>query len=242
MNILTTALATEVKVIFDVAKDLLTDVPLRWTPAGLLIVALDNTETSLLHIELKGQNYHYERESSFYIPAAEIHRSLRSISNNLGTFRLSFEDDGGDHLSLSIENISKGVFMVHRLRKGRKTTENITIPATTFRSVVSMSSTDLQRLLKELPGTKINVSSKEDVLTFSGDSATCASEITIKEGLTFSSVCSENISGSFLSKTLLKFARPIGPNVTLYLDKDLPLVLRYTLETATVKLLISPDS
>jgi len=176
---------------------------------------------------------------------------LRSLTTGGYLIEFVLDDDDPEYLRITISNSDKRVKTTHRLRLLNLADEQISIPATTFNRVLSIPSTDFQRYIKELASVNkyITIKSTRDKLILSAMGNTGPSSIEIEataSGMHFQhrELLEDDdsiVEGVYLSRFLERFSRPLDSNVQLFLKKDYPLVLRYCLPTAVIRLVLAPE-
>lgn len=235
----------------DSLKDVISETQVTFDADGLKLVALDASHVALIHLQATAEFYYCKQEITIGLNLTQLYRMLRSLTT--GGFLIEFllTSDDPDYLRITISNSDKRVKTTHRLRLLNLADEQISIPSTTFNRVLSIPSTDFQRYIKELAGINkhIKITSTSEKLILSAEGLTGPSSIEIEataSGMHFqhrelNEDDNSVVEGIYLSRFLERFSRPLDSNVQLFLKKDYPLVLRYVLPTAVIRLVLAPE-
>ncbi|KAG5186467.1 hypothetical protein JKP88DRAFT_241075 [Tribonema minus] len=235
--------------IFDFVKDVTTEVPFKFDTEGLSIITLDPLKIALISVRAVTEFYYCKAPLNVGINVTVLYRLLRNLTSAGYVLEISMFQNETDVIHVQITNRDKRSVVRNKIKLLRLPDEVITIPSTTFDRVLSIPSSDLQRYIRELSSlsSKITVSSTRDELTLSAQGALGSSEITVRptsSGVHFlfkdTEKHDEVVSARFYSRYLEKLCRPIDSSTEVFLKKGYPLVLRYNLATATIRVVIAP--
>lgn len=240
------------RTLVDALKDLVPEVPITFGPDGLKLVSMDPAHIALIHLHAKSEFYYCKETTVTGLHMNTLYKMLRNLTTGGYQLELSILADDADHLQVIITNNEKRTCIRNRLRLLRLRQDVITIPPTTFSRVLSIPSGDFQRYIRELSGlsNNIKVQSTRDKFILSASGTSGSSSIEIRptaSGMHWLHIDNNDgrepnddvIEGVFLSKYLERFARPLGASCEIYIKQNYPLVLRYKLTTAVVRLVIS---
>lgn len=148
-----TAQAMQFKMLFDVLKDLLTEVNFHFDQRGFRVISLDPGKIGMVHLRINHvEHYVYnggENETHVGLLVPYLYKILRHI-NTCYHIELALRKDDLTKLLVTLYNPDKRLRTTHRVNVLKLDVEDIIIPAVEFDHVVSMPSTDLQRYIKEL--------------------------------------------------------------------------------------------
>lgn len=235
------AVASELKSLSELWKELLVDLPLRFCSDSVRLSVMDASECSLLNCELRGTEYRYCGKDSFsVILASDLHRSLKLATSSLPCSVILSDHPTSVRVDLKAQ--SKSLAVVNDLYKSSQEFPKISIPPLTYQCALTISSSDLARFMREVNASRIRITVEGETLTLEGAGSSGATKIVIgSEYFSMVHTCKEKTSGVFSLKFLLRFVRNLAPSVTLYIDDVLPLLLQYELISSSVRLMLSPD-
>ncbi|KAG5183090.1 hypothetical protein JKP88DRAFT_157547 [Tribonema minus] len=232
----------------DALKDLISESPVTFGPAGMKLVSMDPAHVALVNLQIQSEHYYCKREITVGLNVAALYKMLRNLTTGGYILELSLSEDDPDHLRVLISNEDKRTRTSNRPKLLRLPDEIITIPPAVFQRVLSIPSADFQRYIRELSGVsnKIKIRSTRDVLVLSAEGTSGSTEIEIRptaSGMHWQFIDSEAtdevVEGVFYSRYVERFARPLDSVVEIFIKQAYPLVLRYQLQAATVRLVIA---
>lgn len=103
-----TVQASAFKTIFDVMKDMVTDVNIMWDAEGMKLITADNAKVVLIHLVLPSDNWEtYDLQSDLItgVNVSNMTKILKTVGSN-DTLRIEVLTD--DSMSLQIMNSDKG--------------------------------------------------------------------------------------------------------------------------------------
>ena len=171
--------------------------------------------------------------------------------NNNDTLTLFLEREKDSVLGIKIENSEKNTTSTFHLNLMDLHIDNIQIPSVEFESVITMPSTDFQKIIRDMHNYAdlIDIKSVEDHLIFSCKGDFCSQETIIGEtdtGMNFAKnkKPDEIIQGEFALKHLVLFGKctNLCNSIQMFLKNDYPLVIKYTVASlGEIKLCLAPS-
>ncbi len=241
------------RILIEALKEILTDTNIEFNSTGIKIMAMDASHTVLVHVKLEASNF-----EQFYCPQKKIigvnminfYKLIKTMGNN-DTLTLYLEKNDENRLGLRIINGEKNSISNFKLNLMDLNEENITIPPAEFDSVITMPSSDFQKIIRDMAALSDNVeiisSGNLLILSCKGDFST--QEIRIGQtnsGLTF--IQNENpdniVQGIFALKYLVLFTKctNLCNSLELYLKNNYPLITKYSVASiGDIKLCLAPQ-
>jgi proliferating cell nuclear antigen len=147
-------------------------------------------------------------------------------------------EDAGDVVSFMFESPTQGRVSEFELKLMDITSENLGIPDTEYTATVRMSSTEFQRIVKDLSsiGDTVEMSVTKDGVKFATSGDIGAASVICRQGAAADKPeeatvidMQEPVSLTFALRYLNSFARATGlsPAVVIKLSKELPVVVEY---------------
>ncbi len=170
--------------------------------------------------------------------------------NNNDTLTLFLAEGNDSVLGIKIENSEKNTTSTFHLNLMDLNVDKITIPSVEFESVITMPSTDFQKIIRDMHNYAdlIDIKSVDEHLMFSCKGDFCSQETVIgetHEGMTFSKNKSDEITqGEFALKHLVLFGKctNLCNSIQMFLKNDYPLVIKYTVASlGEIKLCLAPS-
>lgn len=243
-----------IKQTFEAIKDFITEGNLIIDESGIKLLEMDTSHVVLAHMQLNSKDFerYYCTPGKSYecgIHLLNFNKIMKMISNDdILTF---FQDaDETNELGIIIENsndhrIKKIKFKLLDLNKN-----NITIPPTTFSSVITIPSTMFQKICRDFSvlSETIEIKSIQNKLIFACEGQICRKEEVITENTNcLNIVDSENaddiIQGVFSIKHLVSFTKcsNLCNTVELYIKNNFPLIINYNIGSiGTLMLCLAP--
>lgn len=225
-----------IRTLFEVLKDVLTDVTLIFDPSGIKIMAMDANHIALIHMKLdadKFEVFECSKKCSLGISMPSLYKLIKTI-NNSDTVTFFYDDDTAHELGLRIENADKNAFTEFNLKLLDIDEREITIPDVEINCVVTIPSTDFQRMCRDMSNISdiLHICSNSDELIFTCEGDFAKQKTVIGEathGLFFSKKNNESISGKFSLKYINLFTKStnLSNTIELYLKNNYPLILKY---------------
>ncbi|KAG5191375.1 FirrV-1-A6, partial [Tribonema minus] len=242
------------RLLVDFLKDLITECPITFNQDGMKLISLDPVKVALLHLQAKSEFYYCKSEFTVGMNITALYKMLRNLTTGGFMLEFSMSSKEMDVLSIQLINSDKRTCTSNKLKLLKLPQETLIIPSTNFQRVLSIPSADLQRHVRELAAlsNKIKIRSTADQLILSAEGTMGSSEIVIRptaSGMHWISIDNNQdsdgggdavVEGVYFSKFLERFSRPLDPICEIFVKQNYPLVLRYVLSTATVRLVIAP--
>jgi proliferating cell nuclear antigen len=195
-----------------------------------------------------------------------FYKLLKTINNN-DQLTLYIEKDDLNHLCIVIENIEKNTRTLYRLNLMDLNHQSISVDATTFPEVVTLPSTDLQKIFRDMSNIAefIEIRSFKNQLSFSCVGEFCSQETTLYDSKTKGGICpyaeddehqenstideeckegSEIVQGVFSLKHLVLFTKctNLCNTAEMYLKNDYPLIIKYDVSSlGSIRLALAPQ-
>ena len=233
-------------------KEILTDVNIIFEPSGIKIIAMDASHTVLVHLKLESINFEH-----YYCPTKQVmglsminfFKLLKTMGNN-DTLTLYLEKTDINRLGIRIENGDKNSITNYKLNILDLTNENITIPPATFEYVITMPSTDFQKIIRDMNNLSetLEIKSAGQMLIFSCSGDFAVQETTIgqtHDGMSFikKNNPDEIVQGLFELKYLVLFTKctNLCTSIKMYLKNDYPLIIEYSVASlGNIRLCLAP--
>ena len=260
-NVLTvkTVQISPVRTLMTALKDILLETNITFTPQGIKIINMDKSHTILAHLNLKAENFEYfecnQEKIIIGVNMFHLFKLINSIENDdTLTIYIEKEDyiDGiVSHLTLKFENGSIKQCKIQKLRLIEPEAEELSYPDVTFSSIINLPSSDFQKIIRDLSGIsdKLEIKSVGSELIFKCTGQFAFLELTRAEtdgngmGFLKKQEDSKVIQGEFSLKNLGYFIKctNLCPQIEMYLENDLPLVVKYDVASlGDIKLCLAP--
>lgn len=241
------------RTLIEALKEILTDINIEFDKTGMKIVALGADHCVLVHLKLEAEKfeyYHCPNRIVIGVGMLNFFKLIKTMGNNdsLGLY-ISNEDD--TQLGIKIENGEKNSITIYKLKLMDLAEECISVPPATFESVITMPSSDFQKIVRDMYNLadSIEIKSVGQVLIFScsGDWATQETRIgQTKEGMNFlkNNNPEEIVQGLFFLKYLVLFTKctNLCQSIEMYLKNDYPIIIKYNVATlGNIKLCLAPQ-
>lgn len=250
------------KVMIEALKDLLTDTSIEFDPdTGMKVVAMDGSHIVLVHLHLeasKFESFFCKERTCIGVNMMQLHKLIRSINNN-DSLTLFMESGDMNHLGIKIENSQKGQKTMFRLNLLDLDYSRISIDPVEFASVITLPSTDFQKIVRDMNNLAefVEIKNIQNQLIFQ-----CHGEFCVQETVMTDSDAGgvpggnhsiqpktpgsdEIIQGVFSLKYLVLFSKctNLCNTVQLFLRNDYPLIIVYQVASlGEIKLALAPQS
>ena len=250
---LQTVQSSAFRILIEALKEILTDANMEFNETGLRIVAMDASHTVLVHVKLDSKNF-----EKFYCPKRivlgmsmlNLFKLIKTTGNN-DTLAIYVEKNDPNRLGIQINNTDKNTITKYKLNLMDLPEDSIKIPPAEFDSVITMPSSDFQKICRDMN----NLSDSIDIKCFGhsiifsckGDFATQETHISETiAGLEFikNNKSNEIIQGVFLLKYLVLFTKctNLCNSIEMYLKNDYPLIINYSCASlGSIKLCLAPQ-
>ena len=204
------------RILVEALKDILQDVNIEFDNTGIKVVAMDVSHTVLVHLKLESKNFeHYYCKKKLIIGVnmTNLFKLIKSMSNN-DTLTLFVSDVDSNRLGIKIENCEKNSVTNFKLNLLDLNEEGIQIPPATFDSVITMPSSDFQKICRDMSGLSdaLEIKSVDNLLIMSCKGEFCTQETRLGQtnnGMTFVKNNNPNdiVQGYFSLKHLVLFTK-----------------------------------
>lgn len=239
-------------------KDILLETNISFKQDGIRITNMDKSHTIVVHLFLKAEHFEYyeckKEKIIIGVNMFQLFKLINSIDND-DTLTIYIEDkdfcDGiVSYLSLRFENGSIKQCKTQKLRLIEPENEELTYPNVSFSSVINLPSGDFQKIIRDLSAIsdKLEINSVGNELIFKCSGQFASAEIHRAESDGNMSFVNKQdsckvIQGLFSLKNLGYFIKctNLCPQIELYLENDLPLVVKYDVASlGEIKLCLAP--
>lgn len=239
-------------------KDILLETNISFQPDGIRIINMDKTHTILVHLFLAASNFEfYEcKKEKIIIGVNMFHlfKLINSIDNN-DTLTIYIENsdyyDGiVSHLALKFENGDIKQCKTQKLKLIEPEQDELEVPDVKFSSIINLPSSDFQKIIRDLSciSDKLEIKSVGNELIFKCQGQFASAEIHRAEsdgsmGFVQKQDSSKVIQGEFSLKNLGYFIKctNLCPQIEMYLENDLPLVVKYDVASlGSIRLCLVP--
>ena len=254
MNIIEvqTVQAASFRILIEALKEILTDANFEFDDDGIKLIAMDSSHTVLVHLRLKADNFETficKKKTIIGINLINFYKLMKVMGNN-DTLKLFIEENDTSILNILIENSDKNLVTKYKLNLMDLNEENIEIPPPTFESVITMPSTDFQKICRDMSNIAddIEIKSLTNQLIFSCVGSYVEQETIIgssNNGMTFIQDNNTIIQGIYELKNLVLFSKctNLCSSVELYLKNDFPLIIKYNISSlGEIKLCLAPNT
>jgi len=247
-----TVQASAFRILIEALKEILTDANLEFDETGMKIMAMDSSHTVLVHLKLTANNfelYKCKSKISIGVNMINLFKLIKTMGNS-DILTLYLEEDNQSVLGIHIENSEKNTITKYKLNLMDLHQDNIQIPPPTFSSVITMPSTDFQKICRDMHNLseELEIKSLGNQLIFSCNGDFASQETLIGEtnsGMSYIQNDSpdEIVQGIFNLKYLVLFGKctNLCNSIELYLKNDYPLIIKYSVASlGEIKLCLAP--
>ena len=233
-------------------KDILLETNIVFQPDGIRIINMDKSHTILVHLFLAAPNFEfYECKKEKIIIGVNVFHLFKLINtiDNDDTLTIYIENsdyvDGiVSHLALKFENGDIKQCKTQKLRLIEPDQEELEYPNVKFSSVINLPSVDFQKIIRDMSciSDKLEIKSVGNELIFKCSGQFASAEIHRAEadgsmGFVLKQEASKVIQGEFSLKNL---GTNLCSQIEIYLENDLPLVVKYDVASlGVIKLCLS---
>ena len=246
-----TVQTSNIKTLFEVLKEVIVDLNLIVTKDKIKIISLNNTEIAVIHAKLSAENFEYfycERTADnplvLGIHTNNIFKIIKTIKHD-ETVSFFVTKDNPGFLNIRKENSQRNSINTFKLQLHDISQPDYTIPDLEFDTIITMSSNELQKLVKDyssLNADFLEIKNVEDKVFFSGQGDFSSFEAILgnSENTSFDQSSPKSkakkgmvVQGKFDIKYILLFSKAsnLSSIVNLYLKNDYPLIMNYKIGT-----------
>jgi len=258
-----TVQTTVFKTLVEALKDILTDVNIEFSKGNsdsdnddekgyIKIVAMDSSQTILVHLLLEGKRFEYYNCRERLIVGVSMnyfHKLIKTISNNNDCLTLYISESDTNKLGIKLDNSDKNSVTHYILNLMDMKYEEVGIPPQEFDNTITMPSDDFQKICKDMSNLadKIEIKNIGNKLIFScsGDFADQETVCSEHGGLTFdkNNDSYKVIQGYYNLRHLVLFTKctHLSNNVQIFMKNDFPLIIQYKVGSlGYLKLALAP--
>ena len=261
------------RTLIEALKEILKDATFKFTPvfnddkgeissaSGISIVAMNQTTSVLIRLKLpalKFEKYYVKSKKPIFIGINMIclYKLIKTINNDDQKLTLFLEENDMNHLGIKIENCEKNTSTTYKLNILDSENQELHIPNSEFEAIVTMLSTDFQRIIKDMSNIceRVNITfvdgpGNKNTLIFSGKGEFASQKTVLQAKNSNTSEQSDDkdiiIQGTYDLKNLSLFSKcsNLCQNIELFMKNNYPLIIRYQIANlGHVYLVLSPKS
>lgn len=241
------------KTLCEALKEILTDTNIIFSPDGIKIIAMDPSHTVLVHLKLEKssfEEYNCNEKVIVGISMLNFFKLIKTMTNN-DTLTLFIEKNDENKLGIRIENGEKNSITTYKLNLMDLNEDNITIPPAAFESIITLPSTDFQKICRDMSNLSdtIEIKSVGQQLVF-GCNGNFASQETVigqtSTGLSFvkTTDSTDIIQGYYNLKHLVLFTKctNLCNQIEIYMKNNFPIVIKFSVGSlGSLKLALAPQ-
>lgn len=142
--------ASAVKAVFEVLKDIVNDVNVYFTPAGMRILTFDNARVTLVHMVLNAENFEEYKCSGEVIAGLNMGNVFKLLKSVTSQDTLFVEILGRDFMEIYINNSEKKTSSQLKLKLLDINEDDIVFDPIPMDIITTLSSTDFQRITRDM--------------------------------------------------------------------------------------------
>lgn len=225
-----------VRTLFEVLKEIVHDVCLRFDSTGVKLLTMDGARCALVYLRLRAESFEeYRCDGQFEVGVnmSSMFKLLR-ITGSHDTIAMYMDEDTRNELGIKIFNSDKNSVTDFKLKLLDVDSEEITIPDVEFDSIITMPSTYFQRLCRDMLNIAdtmvIRSQGAQLCLECNGDFARQCTVIGEADaGMSVNAKTARKIEGRFSLKYLSLFCKAANlcNTIELFLRESYPLILKY---------------
>lgn len=250
------------KTLIEALKEILTDANIEFHPGtsgadddnargSIKIIAMDPTQTVLVHLKLEGKFFEYyncSRRTIIGISMLNFYKLIKTMTNN-DTLTLFLTESDPNKLCIRIENSDKNSVTNFKLNLMDLPQDRVNIPPQQFDSVITMPSVDFQKICRDMSNLSetIEIQNVGSRLVFScvGDFADQETILTENGGIQFNNGndSGEVLQGYYNLKNLVLFTKctALCTSVQILIKNSFPLIIQYKVGSlGSLKLALAP--
>lgn len=241
------------KVLVEALKELLIDTYIEFDSSGMKIIATDTSHIVLVHLRLDANKFEH-----FYCPGKIVvgmnmlnfHKLIKTINSN-DTLTLFMDQSDMNHIGIKIENGEKNTKTIYKCNLLDLDKEKLFIDDAEFNSVITMPSSDFQKICRDMKNLAefVEIKNLNNQLIFNCTGEFCHQETILSDndnGINTINTKNTNeiVQGVFNLSYLVLFTKctNLCNTVELYLKNDYPLIIKYSVASlGEIKLCLSPQ-
>lgn len=244
-----TVQSNAIKTLIEGLKDIIVDVNFKISKSGIQVTELDGKLVTMVHLNLISSSFEYfhcESDITMGINIKDLYVFLKPVGNN-DVITMSIKNNELTKLNVIVENKEKNMKVVSSIRLLDLNQEGYAIEDIDFDSVIKMPSNDFQKYCKDLSNISdtiiIKNQNNEFIMAVDGDAGSTQIVLGETVSVEFNKLSDDDFIGRFDIKYLLLFIKNsnLCTNVELFLKKDLPLILVYSVASlGSLKFVLAP--
>ena len=223
----------------EATRELIQEANFEVSTSGISLQAMDSSHVSLVSLNLRADGFDHfrcDRSFSMGMNLNNMSKMLKCAGNDDAiTMRA---EDGADVVTFLFESPTGERISEFELKLMDITTENLGIPDTEYSATVRMSSTEFQRICKDLSsiGDTVEISVTKDGVKFATTGDIGAANVICRQNTSVDKPeeqtvidMQEPVALTFALRYLNSFtkATSLSPSVVVKLSKELPVVVEY---------------
>jgi proliferating cell nuclear antigen PCNA len=239
-------------------KDILLETNITFQPDGMRIINMDKSHTILVHLYLPSANFEfYECNVPKIIIGVNMFHLFKLINSIDNDDTLTIYIENNDYmdgivsqLALKFENGDIKQCKTQKLKLIDPEQDELVFPEVVFSSIINLPSVDFQKIIRDTSclSDKIEIKSVGNELIFKCQGQFASVEIRRTESdgsmeFILKQDSCKVIQGEFSLKNLTYFIKctNLCPQIEVYLENDLPLVVKYNVASlGAIKLCLVP--
>lgn len=243
--------AGAIKTLVECLKEIVHDVNIIFDDQGARIVTMDGARCALIFMKLRAEcfeEYKCVGKVRCGLNMASMHKLVKTCGSH-DSIVLYNTTEATNELGIRICNTDKNSRTDFKLKLLDVDGMDISVPDVVFESVVTLPSTLFQRIARDMSSLAdtMRIQCHRGVLTLSCVGEIASQETVIGEAanvLDVTTQCEEPVVGVYSLKYLTLFckAAALCNVVELFLKKDYPLVLKFTMGLGELKFCLAPKT
>lgn len=239
----TTVQGTAIRNLFELMKDVLVESNIIATPEGMRLLAIDSAQCVVTSVHLQAHSFeHYEckQRTTIGVNMANMYKLVKSASNN--DVITLWKNVGDDVLNIRLQNTERSSLTDYKLKLLDIDELPIQAPSCEFEYVISLSSSEFQRMARDMAmlASSVHIKNDDRTLTLScyGEYADQETVLEASQNLIINRDTTKALvdgpeSSEYSLRYLIMFARgsSLSSSVQLYLQRGMPLILSYNAAT-----------
>jgi proliferating cell nuclear antigen len=239
------------KTLIEAAKELLTDTCIEFDENGMKIVAMDTSHIVLVHLKLEASKFEYYQCRSKIVLGVNMinfYKLIKTLNSN-DTLTLFVDEINQNHLGIKCENVEKNSKTTFKLNLLDLDNPKITVNPAEFNSVITLPSTDFQKICRDCHNISdmVEIKNINNQLIFTCKGDFCSQETILSDHDGVNTITTKKhgdiVQGLFSLKYLVLFTKctNLCNTVELYLKNDYPIIVKFAVASlGELKLCLSP--
>lgn len=252
-----TVQSSAVRILIEALKEILSEANFQFDETGIRVITMDSSHSMLVHLKLdaeKFQTFHCPQKTIIGVGLLNLYKMIKTL-NNSSILSLFIEKHDENRLGIRIENNEKCSSTVYKLNIMDLNNEVLTFPPAEFASVITMPSSDFQKICRDMYNLSdlIEIKSIDEklILSCQGDFAEQETVLYNDSGesgegsnsFTIEHTGENIIQGVYNLKYLVLFTKctNLSNSIEIYMKNDFPLILKYSCASlGNIKLVLAP--